>query len=109
MDDLLILAPLENSLGFDGPGDFFRDPDGRLVPRGEAPGAPHAYMGVHMMNPAIIDGWPATAHGIFGHWMGMAQAGRLHGVGDDGLWMHVGDPRPPWRPRPRRAQGRRAA
>ena len=92
MDDLLTLAPLENSRGFDGPGDFFRSDDGRLVPRGQAPRAPHAYMGLHMMNPAIIDGWPDWAHGIFGHWMGMARAGRLHGVVMDGFWMHVGDP-----------------
>lgn len=92
MDDLLTLAPLENSLGFDGPGDFFRAPDGRLAPRGEAARAPHAYMGLHMMNPAIIDGWPDSAHGIFGHWLGMARAGRLHGMVMDGLWMHVGDP-----------------
>jgi MurNAc alpha-1-phosphate uridylyltransferase len=92
MDDLLTLAPLENSLGFDGPGDFFRGDDGRLAPRGEAPRAPHAYMGLHMMDPAIIASWPDSAHGIFGHWLGMAQAGRLHGVVMDGLWMHVGDP-----------------
>jgi MurNAc alpha-1-phosphate uridylyltransferase len=92
MDDLLTLAPLENSLGFDGPGDFFRGDDGRLAPRGEAPRAPHAYMGLHMMDPAIIAAWPDSAHGIFGHWLGMAQAGRLHGVVMDGLWMHVGDP-----------------
>jgi MurNAc alpha-1-phosphate uridylyltransferase len=92
MDDLLTLAPLANSVGFDGPGDFFRDTDGRLAPRGEAARAPHAYMGLHMLNPAVIDGWPDSAHGIFGHWLGMARAGRLHGVVMDGLWMHVGDP-----------------
>ncbi len=92
MDDLLTLAPVENSLGFDGPGDFFRGTDGQLVPRGEAPRAPHAYMGLHMMNPAIIDGWPTSSHGIFSHWLAMAQAGRLHGLVMDGLWMHVGDP-----------------
>jgi MurNAc alpha-1-phosphate uridylyltransferase len=92
MDDLLSLAPLENSLGFDGPGDFFRSLDGQLAPRAEAARAPHAYMGLHMMNPAIIDAWPASAHGIFGHWVDMAQAGRLHGLVMDGLWMHVGDP-----------------
>jgi MurNAc alpha-1-phosphate uridylyltransferase len=92
MDDLLTLAPLVNSVGFDGPGDFFRGDDGRLAPRGEAAGAPHAYMGLHMLNPIVIDGWPDSAHGIFGHWLGMARAGRLHGLVMDGLWMHVGDP-----------------
>jgi MurNAc alpha-1-phosphate uridylyltransferase len=92
MDDLLMLVALENSLGFDGPGDFFRDDDGRLAHRGQAPLAPLAYMGVHLMNPRLIDAWPDTAHGIFPHWMEMAQAGRLHGVAIDGTWMHVGDP-----------------
>lgn len=92
MDDLLTLVPLEHSLGFDGPGDFFRGEDGRLTPRGEAARAPLAYIGVHMMNPAVIDAWPATAHGVFAHWLDMARAGRLHGVTMDGFWMHVGDP-----------------
>jgi MurNAc alpha-1-phosphate uridylyltransferase len=92
MDDLLMLAPVERSLGYDGPGDFFRGEDGRLSHRGEAPRAPLAFMGVHMMSPRVIDAWPATAHGIFPHWMAMADAGRLHGVVMDGCWMHVGDP-----------------
>jgi MurNAc alpha-1-phosphate uridylyltransferase len=92
MDDLLMLVPLENSLGFDGPGDFFRSGDGRISARGQAPAAPLAYIGVHMMRPGVIDAWPATSHGIFPHWLEMANAGRLHGVVMDGLWMHVGDP-----------------
>ena len=92
MDDLLLLVAVENSLGFHGPGDFFTAADGRLVHRGTAPRAPYAYMGAHMLEPRIIDGWPAGPHGIFPHWMGFADRGRLHGVVADGLWMHVGDP-----------------
>lgn len=92
MDDLLTLAPLERSLGFDGPGDFHRDGEGRLTHRGESATAPHAYMGVHMMDPRVIDSWPATAHGIFSHWLDMSRQGRLHGLVADGEWMHVGDP-----------------
>jgi MurNAc alpha-1-phosphate uridylyltransferase len=92
MDDLLMLVPLERSSGFDGPGDFFRAADGRLVHRGEALRAPLAYMGVHMMRPAIIDDWPTAPHGILGHWKAMCEPGRLHGVVMDGFWMHVGDP-----------------
>jgi MurNAc alpha-1-phosphate uridylyltransferase len=92
MDDLLMLVPLEKSLGFHGPGDFFRAPDGRLTHRGDAARAPLAYIGVHMMNPAIIDAWPHAPHGILPHWLELAGAGRLHGVGMDGVWMHVGDP-----------------
>jgi MurNAc alpha-1-phosphate uridylyltransferase len=92
MDDVLLLAPLERSLGFDGPGDFFLGDDGRLTHRGDAERAPHAYMGVHMINPAIIDGWPGGAHGILPLWLEMTRSGRLHGVAMDGDWMHVGDP-----------------
>ncbi|MEO8813467.1 MAG: nucleotidyltransferase family protein [Caulobacteraceae bacterium] len=92
MDDLLMVIPAANSLGFDGPGDFFREDDGRLRHRGPAPRAPLAHMGVHMLDPRTIDAWPGQAHGVFRHWMGFAAAGRLHGVVAEGFWMHVGDP-----------------
>ena len=92
MDDLLLLVPLERTLGFDGPGDFFCGADGRLTRRGDALRAPLVFMGVHMMLPAMIDAWPEGPHGIYDHWMGYARQGRLHGVIADGHWMHVGDP-----------------
>ncbi len=92
MDDLLLTIPKEQTLGFHGPGDFAREADGKLVHRGEAEDAPLAYMGVHMLDPATIDGFPSEPHGMFGHWMAFAARGRLHGVVADGFWMHVGDP-----------------
>ena len=92
MDDVLLLAPTAECLGFDGPGDFYRDASGRLDHRGDRQRAPFAYAGVHLMDPRPIAQWPDEAHGIFAHWMRMAAAGRLHGVVMDGLWMHVGDP-----------------
>ena len=92
MDDLLLLVPLERSLGFDGVGDFFRDDAGRLAHRGGAPAAPLAYMGVQMLAPAIIDAWPEGPQPLFPHWMDLQGRGRLHGVVMDGRWMHVGDP-----------------
>ncbi len=92
MDDLLLLAPVADSVGFEGRGDFFRAEGGRIAHRGGAPKAPYAFMGVHMMDPRLIDAWPAGPHGIFPHWMAFAERGRLHGVVMDGVWMHVGDP-----------------
>ena len=92
MDDLLMTVPLEHALGFDGPGDFFRDDDGRLTHRGDATTAPLAHMGVHMLRPETIAGWPDGRHSAFAHWMEMAARGRLHGVITAGEWMHVGDP-----------------
>jgi len=92
MDDLLLLVATERSLGFDGPGDFSIDEAGRLTHRGDAAAAPLAYMGVQMLNPAIIDRWPSGAFPIFPHWLELQARGRLHGVVMDGRWMHVGDP-----------------
>jgi len=92
MDVLLLLVGVEVSLGFDGPGDFFRRADGALTHRGAAARAPLAYMGAHMLHPHIIDGWPDGPHGLFSHWTRFAAVGRLHGVVAEGPWMHVGDP-----------------
>lgn len=92
MDDLLMVTPLERTIGFDGPGDFSMTPEGRLTHRGAAATAPLAYMGAHMLSPRTIDNWPAERHSAFQHWMEMAARGRLHGVAVDGVWMHVGDP-----------------
>jgi len=92
MDDLLLLAPVEASLGFDGPGDFHRAADGRLAHRGPDPAAAFAQAGVHMLSPGLIDDWPDAPHSVFAHWMEMAGQGRLYGAVMDGVWMHVGDP-----------------
>ena len=92
MDDLLLLMPLEQTLGFDGRGDFFRSRDGRLRHRGDASRAPLAHIGVHMLHPDTINAWPEGRHSAFAHWMAFSQTGRLHGVVAGGLWMHVGDP-----------------
>jgi MurNAc alpha-1-phosphate uridylyltransferase len=92
MDDLLLLAPVSTSLGFDGPGDFHRGADGRLNHRGTDAAAAFAQAGVHMLSPALIDAWPRARHSVFIHWMHLAAQGRLYGVVMDGVWMHVGDP-----------------
>jgi MurNAc alpha-1-phosphate uridylyltransferase len=92
MDDLLLTIPTPQSLGFRGPGDFEIDAEGVLTHRGEARVAPLAYMGVHMLDPAVIDRFPAEPHSMFGHWMDFARTGRLYGVVAEGTWMHVGDP-----------------
>ena len=92
MDDLLLTIPMKRAVGFDGPGDFSRTSSGRLIHRGDRPSAPLAYMGVHIIEPSVIDAWPQGPQGIFQHWMTMAGRGRLHGVVADGAWMHVGDP-----------------
>lgn len=94
MDTLLLLTETERALGFDGPGDFFREQDGRLSPRRVtgAASAPFAYMGVHITDPRPIYADPREAFSLFDLWVRQAAAGRLFGQVLDGDWMHVGDP-----------------
>ncbi len=92
MDNLLLLAAMDRTLGFDGPGDFFLDDLGRLTPRGEAPSAPLAYMGFQILRPSLFDDGPDTAFPIHPTWRKLSALGRLHGTVFDGFWMHVGDP-----------------
>ncbi len=92
MDNLLLLADLTRTLGFDGPGDFFRDDQGRLTPRGEAATAPLGYMGFQILRPGLFDAVPEAAFSIWPTWRRLVAQGRLLGVVFDGFWMHVGDP-----------------
>lgn len=94
----LLLAQMERTLGFDGPGDFFLNTEGTLTPRrltGQ-PTAPLNYMGVHIVDPQPIYDWPETAFGLFpaggGLWGQWVRQGELFGKVMDGDWMHVGDP-----------------
>ncbi len=93
MDALLLLARRDNSIGFEGSGDFFLRPSGELAFRGEAPSAPFAYMGVHITKPQIVDGEPRGPFSLTRVWRRLAEQGRLHGRVLDGFWMHVGDPK----------------
>jgi len=90
----LMLARMDRTSGFDGPGDFFVEADDRLIPRrvSGAPSAPFNYMGVHIVDPAPIYDHPEGAFGLFQLWVEWAAAGRLAGVLMEGDWMHVGDP-----------------
>ena len=92
MDALLLVVPLEMASGFEGPGDFFLAKDGRLGFRGEADGAPYAFMGVHLTKPQLVDREPNGPFSLTRVWRRLAAEGRLFGVVFDGFWMHVGDP-----------------
>ncbi len=92
MDVCLLLTPTETAMGFDGPGDVFLDPDGRLRLRGDAPSAPYAYIGMHITKPQIVDDQPAGPFSLTPIWRRLAAEGRLYGTVLDGQWMHVGDP-----------------
>jgi MurNAc alpha-1-phosphate uridylyltransferase len=92
MDALLLLVPMKDVLGFDGRGDFFLAPDGRVGRRGAASAAPYAYTGVQILHPRVLVGREAKPFSTNVLWDEMLAQGRLFGNVLDGTWMHVGDP-----------------
>jgi MurNAc alpha-1-phosphate uridylyltransferase len=95
MEALLLLTETERAMGFDGPGDFFMDDEGRLSPRrlmAQATSAPFAYAGVQILDPRRVYEAPEDAFSLFPSWAAMSLEGRLRGQRLRGEWMHVGDP-----------------
>lgn len=92
MDALLLLVTRERAVGFDGPGDFFRNDDGSLVRRGERISAPYVYAGLQMLTPTLFDGAPDGPFSLNRLYDRAASRGRLFGLIHDGAWYHVGTP-----------------
>ena len=92
MDALLLLAPTASSIGYIGRGDFTMGADGRLTKRGEQEVAPYVYAGAAVLAPALFQGAPDGAFSLTRLFDQAAEAGRLHGLRLDGVWMHVGTP-----------------
>lgn len=92
MDCLLLLSPLERTVGYDGKGDFVRGPDGRLTRRASSAGTPLAYIGGYLVSPRLFRGAPDGAFSMNLLWDRAIAAGRLYGVEHTGRWLHVGTP-----------------
>jgi MurNAc alpha-1-phosphate uridylyltransferase len=92
MDACVIVVPKARTIGFETPGDFFRDQSGALTPRGDAAEAPLHCFGVQILDPRRVYALPAAKFSLFQVWKTAADDGRLFGVVPDGFWMQVGDP-----------------
>lgn len=92
MSARLMLAAMDQCLGFDGAGDFFMDEHGALSFRDALPHTPWAYMGVQIIDPRIVDEEPLAPFSFTRVWRRLQKAGRLYGAPLGGYWMHVGDP-----------------
>jgi MurNAc alpha-1-phosphate uridylyltransferase len=88
----LMLAAMDQQLGYDGHGDFFMDEAGALSFRDGAAHTPWAYMGAQIIDPSIIDIEPLEPFSFTRVWRRLLVEGRLHGAPLGGYWMHVGDP-----------------
>ena len=92
MDALLLLAPTADSIGYSGRGDFTMGPDARLQRRHEQQVAPYVYAGAAVLTPVLFAGAPEGAFSLTRLFDRAAEAGRLHGLRLEGVWMHVGTP-----------------
>lgn len=92
MDMLLLLAPRETSIGFDGAGDFLLGEDGRLTRRGGAASAPYVYAGVAIIKPALFADTPDGAFSLNLLFDRAIAMGTLFGHVLRGQWLHVGTP-----------------
>lgn len=88
----LMLAAMDQQLGYEGVGDFFMDERGLLSFRDALPHTPWAYMGAQIIDPSIVDAEPLEPFSFTRVWRRLAGEGRLHGAPLGGYWMHVGDP-----------------
>ena len=93
MDMLLLMVPFARAHNLGGMGDFRLAPDGRIVGR-RKPGtvAPFAYIGVQILDPAIIADVPAGPFSTNLFWDRGIAAGRAYGQVHQGLWFEVGTP-----------------
>jgi N-acetyl-alpha-D-muramate 1-phosphate uridylyltransferase len=92
MDALLLLAATASSVGYVGRGDYSMGPDGRLQRRGEREVVPFVYAGVAIFSPALFADAPSGAFSLTRLFRRAEEAGRLHGLRLEGVWMHVGTP-----------------
>jgi MurNAc alpha-1-phosphate uridylyltransferase len=92
MDALLLLAPVTDSIGYSGRGDFAMLPDGRLRRRGENEVVPFVYAGAAILAPALFAGAPQGAFPLTSLFDRADADGRLFGLRLEGVWMHVGTP-----------------
>ncbi len=90
MDALLLLASMVTALGFEGLGDFYLDPEGRVARVGELQSSPFAYPGVQIVHPRIFENAPQGEFSMNRLWDRSIENGRLYGMRLDGVWMHVG-------------------
>ena len=92
MEDLLLLAPIQRTLGYHGKGDFLYAHDGRLERRGKREAAPYVYAGVQITKLDRLAKEPIEPFSRNRIWNQTLEAGTIFGHPLDGFWMHVGDP-----------------
>lgn len=92
MDALLLLVGHARAINFDGIGDFYMDPHGKLSRKRPGRVAPFVYTGIQLVSHRLLRDAP---HGKFSTnllWDRAIAEGRLYGASFTGLWFEVGTP-----------------
>ena len=92
MDALLLLIDREEAKGYDGAGDFHREPSGRLHRRGHDLTANYVFSGVQLLSRRLFADVPQGPFSLNLLYNRALAAERLYGLVHDGLWHHVGTP-----------------
>jgi len=92
MDTLLLLAPREQAVGFDGPGDYYMMADGKLSWRSARETAPYVYASVTISKASVYAHHPEKIFSCRKIWDAQETTGRLYGIVHNGLWVHCSTP-----------------
>lgn len=90
MGALLLLAPVSQTRGYSGSGDFTCGPDNRIARANGAPGL--VYLGAQIIDPAGLADVPERTFSLNLLWDRMIAEGRAYSVIHRGLWCDVGRP-----------------
>ncbi len=92
MDALLLLHEMVRAGNIEGFGDYMLDSAGNACRRLETQVAPFLFSGVQLLHPRLFEGAPEGPFSLNRLYDRAQDAGRLHGIVYDGLWLHVGTP-----------------
>jgi MurNAc alpha-1-phosphate uridylyltransferase len=89
MDGLVLVHPTVMARAYDGPGDFFLDPEGHVRRRRPWEVAPFVYTGIQILHPRLFRDAPEGAFSMNELYDRAIEAGRLFGLRHDGEWFQV--------------------
>jgi len=92
MDALLLVIDRAEAKGYDGAGDFHREPSGRLHRRGHDLTANYVFSGVQLLSRRLFADLPEGPFSLNLLYNRALAAERLYGLVHTGLWHHVGTP-----------------
>lgn len=93
MEALLLLVPREKAHGYEGLGDFYMDPLGKLLRPFKGEEAPYVYIGAQLLDPSLFQKAPSGSFSMNLLWNKALEKGRLYGHIHRGEWFHISTPK----------------